>query len=184
MSVTPIYVKQITTRNYVQPRLYTKHQITLDQKAALDAAASPDADNPFATIADTGDIEGLWEAESDGFIKPLINPDTSEPRYVGTEHLKPKNRTETAAFNLQSGDEGARIRYTEATDIDVTVYNSLELFQPITIEQAGAGVMTIVGDTDVTVQGLNDGVKSPGQYGYIQIEKVADNVINVIGGVA
>jgi hypothetical protein len=90
-------------------------------------------------------------------------------------------QTKTAAFNLVSGDEETYIRYTGASDINVTVPNTLRIGQPITIWQAGAGVITLVGDTSVV---LNGDLKTAGQNRGIQIMKVADNLFDVIGGVA
>lgn len=153
MAATNIYVKQILTRNYVQPRLYTKHQISIDQKAALDAANGPDADNAFATVNDLGDTDNTITIQ-----------------------------TKSADFDLAPGDEGTYIRYTGATDISVAVPNTVEIGQPITIFQAGAGVITLTAGTGITA--LNGDAKTGGQGKGIQTMKVADGIIDNIGGVA
>jgi len=90
-------------------------------------------------------------------------------------------RQEPGTFIVGVADGNKYIRYTGATDITVTVPNSMLTGQPITFWQAGAGKITLAGDTGVI---LNGNLSTAGQYTAIQIIKVADNLFDVIGGVA
>lgn len=90
-------------------------------------------------------------------------------------------RQETGTFIVGVDDGNKYIRYTGATDITVTVPNSILTGQTITLWQAGAGKITLVGDTGVI---LNGNLSTAGQYTAMQIIKVADNLFDVIGGVA
>lgn len=53
----------------------------------------------------------------------------------------------------------------------------------ITIEQAGEGVVTILGDDEVIVNGFN-GLNTAGQYACVQIIKIDTDTWLLIGGVA
>jgi len=75
------------------------------------------------------------------------------------------------------------IRYTGADNITVTLPNTLITGKVYTIIQAGAGVVTLVGDTGVTVNSFQ-GLKTAGQYALIQFWKSGDNLIDTSGGVA
>lgn len=123
------------------------------------------------------------EAEA---IKNALNPDATNVFVTAIELAAKLDKTITiqthdVGFNLASGDEETYIRYTGATDITVTVQNSILTGQPITLWQAGAGKITLVGDAGVI---LNGNLSTAGQYTAIQIIKVADNLFDVIGGVA
>jgi hypothetical protein len=132
--------------------------LAANQVAALNAANDPSLDNPFATIDDLPDI-------------PEPTPEY-DPTIVITNHATSITLDET------SGNEYKR--YTGATDINVTVPNTIPLGRPVTLYQAGAGVITLAGAVDVV---LNGGPKTAGQNTAIQILKVADNIFDVIGGV-
>jgi hypothetical protein len=90
------------------------------------------------------------------------------------------SRFESAAFTISDADKNGYIRYTGATDISVTYPNSISVEAVTTFFQAGAGIITLVGDTGVV---LNGNVKTAGQNTAMQTKKVADNLVDVIGGV-
>ena len=92
----------------------------------------------------------------------------------------PSTRFESAAFTISDADKNGYIRYTGATDISVTYPNSISVEAVTTFFQAGAGIITLVGDTGVV---LNGNVKTAGQNTAMQTKKVADNLVDVIGGV-
>jgi uncharacterized protein (TIGR02145 family) len=140
-----------------------------------------DATNIGDALKSIRQVNSPYLAESDKYIKPKVDELTGEKRYVKTENLEVVIKEKTADFDLVPGDEETYIRYTGATDITVTVSNTLKIGQPITIWQAGAGIITLVADTGVI---LNGNVITSGQNNGIQVMKVADNVFDVIGGVA
>lgn len=81
---------------------------------------------------------------------------------------------------------GGYVRLDNAEDISLVVpKNSVTPFPVnsiITFEQMGVGAITVSGvDEDVTIHALNNGTKSPGQYGLIQLTKVGINTW-VLGG--
>ena len=121
----------------------------------------------------------LTKDEADA-IKNALNPSLNNV-FITESALAITIREESTAFSLSSTDSNTYIRYTGATDISVTVPNTLLEGQPVTLWQAGAGVITLVGDTDVV---LNGDVNTAGQNKAIQVVKVADNLFDVIGGVA
>ena len=145
---TKVYVKQYLTRPVVAPQINTG--LSSLQKAAVDGADSPSANNVFMTAKD---MLLTLQFESGSFTIPI----------------------DTATQLV--------IRYTGADNITVTLPNTLITGKVYTIIQAGAGVVTLVGDTGVTVNSFQ-GLKTPGQYGYIQFYKAGDNLIDTIGGVA
>ena len=90
-------------------------------------------------------------------------------------------RTEPSTFTLSVVDAYVKIRYTGAADITVTVPNTLPDNSFILIRQAGAGVVTLVNDAGVV---LNGALKTNGQHTSILIEKVSANLFDITGGVA
>jgi len=111
------------------------------------------------------------------------NPSASNPFLTHSDFLL-SLQFESGSFTIPvNTDTNFVIRYTGADDITVTLPNTLITGKVYTITQAGAGVVTLVGDTGVTVNSLN-GLKTPGQGGHIQFWKVSDNVIDTVGGVA
>ena len=88
------------------------------------------------------------------------------------------NHPTTITLDATSGNQYKR--YTGATAINVTVPNTMPIGRPVTIAQKGAGVITLVADTSVI---LNGNVKTAGQNAVIQILKVSNNLFDLIGGV-
>ena len=102
----------------------------------------------------------------------------------------------TLSINDQSGttytlvlaDAGKYIRCENAAEITVTVpKNSVVAFETgtgITIEQKGAGTVTVAPvDVDVTINAY-DGLSTYGQYAGLQLVKVDTNVWTCIAGIA
>lgn len=89
-------------------------------------------------------------------------------------------RSESTSFSLSTTDEHKYIRYTGASGINVTVPDTLAVGSVVTIRQAGAGVVTLVAGSGVT---LNGNLKTAGQHSNIQIIKISAGVYDVIGGV-
>ena len=94
--------------------------------------------------------------------------------------------TKSAAFNLTSSEEGYYIRYTGASNINLTILSSSVEPMPInsifTIMQAGVGVVSITGSTGTVI--VNGDKKTGGQYKAVQVVKVDTDTFDVIGGVA
>ena len=91
-------------------------------------------------------------------------------------------------YTLVLADAGKYVRCTNENAIAVTVpTNSAVAYNigtVITIEQGGAGVITVAGDTDVTVNGYDSGLSTAGQYAVIQLLKTGSDEWTCIGGVA
>jgi hypothetical protein len=106
--------------------------------------------------------------------------------------LQPKtvsiNSQTGTTYTLVLGDAGKYIRLNNASDITVTVPpNSSVAFDVgtvITGIQIGAGVVTLDEGSGVTLNALDDGLSTAGQYAAIQLIKVATDTWDVIGGVA
>jgi len=83
-------------------------------------------------------------------------------------------------------DAGKYVRCTNDDSIAVTVPTnaavSYDTGTVITIEQGGAGVITVAGDTDVTVNGYDSGLSTAGQYAVIQLLKTGSDEWTCIGG--
>jgi hypothetical protein len=92
---------------------------------------------------------------------------------------------DTTSRTLDKTDVGAWIRCTNAADVAVTISAQLSGEWPadaeVYIEQAGAGIIAVVADTGVT---LNGPLNSAGQYTALGCKRVASDVWTVIGGVA
>jgi hypothetical protein len=90
----------------------------------------------------------------------------------------------TTARTLSLTDVGKWIRCTNAAAVTVTVPAQADVAWPddteVYIEQAGAGVVTVAGDTGVTTNGA---LNSAGQYTALGLKRVAEDVWSVIGGV-
>lgn len=91
----------------------------------------------------------------------------------------------TIARTLSTDDVGKWIRCTSAAAVTVTVPAQADVAWPddteVYIEQAGAGVVTVAGDTGVTTNG---DLNSAGQYTALGLKRVAEDVWTVIGGAA
>ncbi|MFP4018901.1 MAG: capsid cement protein [Bacteroidales bacterium] len=123
---------------------------------------------------------GLSANEKQSVINSTLNSKAAE--WDGKLDDSITIREEDTEITLSESDGNTYIRYTGADDITVTVPNSLLEGQPITIVQAGDGVVTLEGDTDVTVNYF-EGLKTAGQGALIQAWKVKDKVIDTVGGV-
>jgi hypothetical protein len=90
----------------------------------------------------------------------------------------------TASHTLALADAGAYIRVNNAADTTVTIPTNASVAFPtgtvITIEQQGAGQVTVSPASGVT---LNGGNKTLFQYAGVQIVKVDTNTWSIIGGV-
>lgn len=86
------------------------------------------------------------------------------------------------------GDAGAYLQFTNAASVAFTVpANATEPFAigaVMTLEQAGAGVVTITPDTGVTLNSRGGLLDTAGQYAVAQVKKVATDTWTVIGDVA
>jgi hypothetical protein len=110
-----------------------------------------------------------------------VTGDFNEP-FVGI------NDQTGTTYTLVLGDAAIYVRCNNASPITVTVpKNSVTAFTTgtvITIEQKGAGQVTVSPvDGDVTINAYN-GSKTAGQYAVVQVVKVATDVWTLIGGVA
>lgn len=92
------------------------------------------------------------------------------------------------SFTPSLGDEGAYFQFTSGSAVTFTVpANASEAFAigtVMTIEQNGAGTVTITPDGGVTLRSRGGLLDTAGQYAVAQIKKVATNTWTVIGDVA
>lgn len=89
-------------------------------------------------------------------------------------------RTETETFTLTAADANVKVRYTGASDITVTVPNTLPANAFVMIRQSGAGVVTLA---PANAEVLNGAMKTNGQHSSILIEKISNNLFDITGGV-
>ena len=89
-------------------------------------------------------------------------------------------------YTLVLADAGKYVRCTNESAIALTVPTNASVNYDtgtvITIEQGGAGVITVAGDTDVTVNGYDSGLSTAGQYAVIQLLKTGSDEWTCIGG--
>jgi acyl dehydratase len=83
----------------------------------------------------------------------------------------------TTSYTLTASDANSFQRVTSATSMIVTVPAdadaTIDIGTVISFEQAGAGTITLAGASGVTVNALNGGLSSVGQYAIVVIKKVA-----------
>ncbi|MBU3992583.1 MAG: DUF2793 domain-containing protein [Alphaproteobacteria bacterium] len=102
-------------------------------------------------------------------------------------NIAPSTQSGTS-YTAVLGDAGGYIQFTNAAAIAFTIPpNSSVAFAVgtvITIEQAGAGVVTITAGAGVTLNSRGSLVDTAGQYAVAQIKKVATDTWTIIGDVA
>jgi hypothetical protein len=81
---------------------------------------------------------------------------------------------------LSSTDSNYYLRSLSNSDVSVYITTAVTLSDPVAIEQAGAGTVTITSGAGVT---LNGSVRTPGQYLSIMIMPVGSNSYTILGGV-
>jgi hypothetical protein len=88
-------------------------------------------------------------------------------------------------YILQLTDAGDYIQCENADTILITIPNnsdvSFEIGTIITLEQSGAGLVTVAGDDAVTINSFV-GTCSPGQWAVIEIIQVETDLWTLIGG--
>jgi hypothetical protein len=97
------------------------------------------------------------------------------------------NEQTGTTYTLVLSDAGKLVRCSNSSAIAVTVPTNSSVAYPtgttITIEQQGAGQITVSGDSGVTVNAYG-GTKTMGQYAMVQIIKVGTDTWTLTGGVA
>ena len=88
----------------------------------------------------------------------------------------------TSAHTVVSSDVGMYLRINSSEAVNVTIGDfECEIGACVTFEQSGAGVITLVA-SGVTLNALDDGLSSMGQFSVIQIIKVDELTFTVVGG--
>ena len=91
------------------------------------------------------------------------------------------------AYTAALGDAGAYIQFTNAAAIAFTIPpNSAVAFAigtVITVEQNGAGVVTLTAGAGVTLRSRGSLVATAGQYAVVQVKKVTSDIWTIIGDV-
>jgi len=90
------------------------------------------------------------------------------------------NNVTTTTYTLVLSDLNKYIKVSNADPITVTVPALFEVGSVIALEQTGVGVITVAGDTDVTVNG---NLSSGGQYTILTLVKTSPTSWTCIGGV-
>lgn len=90
------------------------------------------------------------------------------------------NDVTTTTYTLVLSDLNKYIKVSNANPITVTVPALFEVGSVIALEQTDAGVITVAGDTDVTVNG---NLSSGGQYTVLTLVKTSSTTWTCIGGV-
>lgn len=104
----------------------------------------------------------------------------------GTSVVGVNSQTGTT-YTLALSDAGKLVRCSNASAITLTVPPNSSVAFPVntvvTVEQQGAGVITITPGSGVTCNAF-DGLLSAGQYAGLSLVKVDTNVWTVFGGVS
>lgn len=102
-------------------------------------------------------------------------------------NIAPTTQSGTS-YTAVLGDAGGYIQFTNGSAIAFTIpANASVAFATgtvITVEQNGAGVVTLTPDTGVTLRSRGSLLATAGQYAVCQVKKVATNTWTVIGDVA
>ena len=142
----------------------------------------PEADITALLASLLSDKEGLLKANGEGVLSIAE---------VRTDYMLPNvsiNDQVGTSYTLVLADAGKYVRCTNENAIAVTVPTNAavayNIGTVITIEQGDAGVITVAGDTDVTVNGYDSGLSTAGQYAVIQLLKTGSDAWTCIGGIA
>jgi hypothetical protein len=85
-------------------------------------------------------------------------------------------------YTLIAADRGKWIRFTNAAAIALTVDNSVHAAgDEITIEQAGAGVITVTAGAGFTVNSSGTLIDSNGQYAVLSLKFISASVATLVG---
>lgn len=94
----------------------------------------------------------------------------------------------TTAYTLVLGDAGKHVELTNAAAITLTVPTNASVAYPvgteITIEQGGAGVVTLTPDSGVTINSLLGNLDTAGQYAVVKLVKKAADIWLAYGDLA
>ena len=96
---------------------------------------------------------------------------------TGPNQRTVKNVSGTS-YTLLPGDAGYELVFTNSSSISFTVPSDTTSFvigQSFVLIQYGTGVITVAGDTGVTVNAKSNHVKSAGQYSELRLIKVNSN---------
>lgn len=121
---------------------------------------------------DNGDATGRWVevGELGGGGGGIYDPS-----------LRIINIEEGSNIILDANSDNTYYRYKGASPITVTVPNTIPLALPLAINQMGVGEITLQGAAGVVLTTAN--LKTGGQGFGVTIMKVANNLVDVIGGV-
>jgi pectate lyase/plastocyanin len=146
------------------PHVTPEQKTTWDNKASTAYADQAEADAKSYTDSEISDLSAIYSPLSH-------NHDTEySPLFVAT-------RFEASTFTLSASDNNKYIKYTGATDIDITVENSLPSGILITISQGGEGIVTLIPGSGVTLSG---DTSTTGQHSIVQLIKTADGNFDVM----
>lgn len=162
-----------------------------------------ESDNSLATLftARDGSAEtsspGVVTANFKGFVQVFTFPGiydvtassgglTDNHDYVVVPDQLELITDATTARTLQALDAGNYLRFTNGSAINLTVPADAVLDFPIDtnihIRQAGAGTITFVEDTDITINApANGSLVSAGQGATLALKKVAANTWDLVG---
>jgi hypothetical protein len=91
------------------------------------------------------------------------------------------------SYTIAQRDVQSLLRMTSGSAISVMLPNNstvaIAVGEVVTIEQSGAGTVTVTADSGVTLNAFN-GAKTAGQFAAVQVVKTATNVWSLYGGVA
>ena len=132
-----------------------------------------------------GDLKILKENASGGWDETTLAAEGIEASLF--KEVDGINSQTGTTYTLVLADAGKLVRCSNAAAITLTVPPNSSVAFPvntvITIEQQGAGVITITEGSGVTCNAF-DGLLSAGQYAGLSLIKVATNVWTVFGGVS
>jgi hypothetical protein len=140
--------------------------------------ATPATDTFRIYVTDTGDLALVDDAgEVVTFLTEAPNPTTVAIN------------TETASYTLVADDAGKVVRMNSGSAVNLTVPEEASVDFPVgtvvEVRQVGAGTVTIVEDSGVTVNieaGLTLDLR--GQYASVSLHKVGSDVWEAVGGFA
>lgn len=138
----------------------------------------------------SGDDEGLLFSLglADSNLASSLDYPTFTTDASVNDASRPIHTVSATAWLLGPADANRELRFTAATAVTVTVPSQLVVNLPngiiATIRQDGAGQVTVVGASGVTVNSQAATAKTLGQFSVIQVEKIGPQTAEVFGSLA
>lgn len=141
-------------------------------------------------LPNVGADVNVWGAGLNAFLSAHSDPATGELLDSAVGKMNQNAQTGTA-YTLVNADAGRLVSMTNGSPSTLTIPTdastaggAMAVGTVITLRQGGAGQLTIVGASGVTLRSRGSLTKIAGQYGYATLIKVAANTWELTGDLA